>query len=363
MKDKIKTASVTCFVIACCVLAVIYSKETASAVRVASERCLTVIIPSLYIFTALSGLLIKSGIYKAIGRPFSFFSRHILRMKDEHFGIFLISSFAGYPIGAKLISEMYDSGKIKKAEAERLLCVCYSSGPPFLIGTVGMSLFGPQNALKAGLAMFLAIFLCSLAAAFVLLRKEPAPPVSAEKLHIKLSADDLVSSVINGGKSMFVICAVIIFFAAFAEILSQTGIIRILSDSLSSVTGIFPEKSAVLIRSVFEISNISELDVSSAALYPAAASLMSFGGICVLLQIKAMVGKRFSLKPFLTARIFCAALSYPMVKFVFWLLNIDVSSSVMHNICAVSRDISPIPTVFLLIMTILLLSKKSVAKF
>jgi len=363
LKDKIKAVLIAVAVLACCVLVVVYSKETASAVRSASERCLTVIIPSLYIFTALSGLLIKSGIYKTIGRPFSLFSRYILRMKDEHFGIFLISSFAGYPIGAKLISEMYDSGRIRKSEAERLLCICYSSGPPFLIGTVGISLFGSENAVRAGLAMFLAIFLCSLSAAFILFRRDSIPQRSSEKIEIKLSADDLVSSVISGGKSMFVICAVIIFFAAFSEIFYQTGVIGILSGALSSATGIFSEKSAVLIRSVLEISNISELNVSSAALYPAAASLMSFGGICVILQIKAMVGGRFSMKPFLIARIFCATLSFPMVKFVFWLLNIDVSSSVMHNICAVSRDISPIPTIFLLIMTILLLSKKSIAKF
>src|SRR5574344_476395 len=55
--------------------------------------------------------------------------------------IFLMSIISGYPVGAKLISEFYEMGAISKVQANKLCTFCSTSGPLFIIGSVGTSMF------------------------------------------------------------------------------------------------------------------------------------------------------------------------------------------------------------------------------
>lgn len=359
-KESRKNALFAAAAVSFGVLIIIYSKAVAASVSTALERCLTVIIPSLYIFTALSGMFISSGTYQLLGKFFGTFSRYILKLSEELFGIFLISSIAGYPIGAKLISELYDRSEIKKTDAERLICVCYSSGPAFVIGTVGYSMFAKSISVKAGLALFLSNFTANLLLLALMNIRKPVPETNEIRTKLNFSADIIVNSVISGGKSMLIICAVIIFFASLTAIMSVTGIVGKISLAVSTLFGISQPLSETIICALMEISCITELD--NAALYPAAAAMLSFGGLCVLLQIKAIVGSRFSLKCFLLARPLCAGFSYMLAKLFFFLFHIYITSEVSVTIYTNNTNYSPILSVFLLIMTILLLSEKSIAK-
>lgn len=359
-KEAVKNVLLAAAAVSFGVLIVVYSKAVAASVSTALERCLTVIIPSLYIFTALSGFFISSGTYQLLGKIFRPFSRYILKLPEELFGIFLISSVAGYPIGAKLISELFDRSEIGKKDAERLLCVCYSSGPAFVIGTVGHSMFAETVSVKAGLALFLSNFAANLLLLALMNIGKPIPEKSSKNAKLNFSADTIVNSVVSGGKSMLIICAVIIFFASLTAILSVTGIVGRLSPAVSTAFGISEPLSETLICAFMEISCITGLD--SAALYPTAAAMLSFGGLCVLMQIKAITGSRFSLKSFLIARPVCAGISYIFSKIIFFLMDIDISSTASVNICANNINYPPILSVILLIMTILLLSEKSIAK-
>lgn len=49
---------------------------------------------------------------------------------------------SGYPVGAKIVTEFRKNGDCTKAEAERLLSFTNNSGPLFIIGTVGITMFG-----------------------------------------------------------------------------------------------------------------------------------------------------------------------------------------------------------------------------
>ena len=48
---------------------------------------------------------------------------------------------SGYPVGAKVAKDLYNNKLCTKIEAERLLSFTNSSGPLFIIGTVGISMF------------------------------------------------------------------------------------------------------------------------------------------------------------------------------------------------------------------------------
>ena len=55
---------------------------------------------------------------------------------------FLMGLISGYPVGAKVISHFMEEGICTKEEAERMLAFTNNSGPLFIIGTVGITLFG-----------------------------------------------------------------------------------------------------------------------------------------------------------------------------------------------------------------------------
>ena len=62
-------------------------------------------------------------------------------------------------MGAKLICEQYNKKYISSIEAEKMLSFCSVSGPMFMIGTVGFSMF---NSYKAGVVIFVANIIACL---------------------------------------------------------------------------------------------------------------------------------------------------------------------------------------------------------
>ena len=92
------------------------TKSTAAseAVSSASERCLTAVIPSLYAMMIVSGLMIRTGLIQGAARYTSRAGRLIFGMEGEVSAVFLFSMFAGYPVGARMIGQLYDSGRLSK---------------------------------------------------------------------------------------------------------------------------------------------------------------------------------------------------------------------------------------------------------
>jgi sporulation integral membrane protein YlbJ len=74
---------------------------------------------------------------------------------------------SGYPVGAKISNELYESDECTKIEAERLLAFTNTSGPLFIISAVGNGMFGNQ---QIGILLLVTHFLASLAVG-ILFRK------------------------------------------------------------------------------------------------------------------------------------------------------------------------------------------------
>ncbi len=54
---------------------------------------------------------------------------------------FIMGLISGYPSGAKIVSNLRENKICSRIEAERLLCFTNSSGPLFILGFVGISIF------------------------------------------------------------------------------------------------------------------------------------------------------------------------------------------------------------------------------
>ena len=144
---------------AAAVLLLIEPAAVAEAVSAAVGCCLDVIVPSLFAFTVLAVYLQGSGLYRIALRPLTLPLSKLLRLDEELCAVFVLGNIGGYPVGARLLTELVRQGRLSSAHAGRLLCCCYGSGPSFIISIAGMRVFGSA---AAGAVLFAACFLFRL---------------------------------------------------------------------------------------------------------------------------------------------------------------------------------------------------------
>ena len=264
------------------------------AVEAAVFDCLEVIIPSLFAFTVLAVYLQKSGLYRTALRPITYPLSKLLRMDEELCAVFVLSNIGGYPVGARLLSELVQSGRLSSKDAGRILCCCFGSGPSFVVGIAGMGVFGSA---KAGLALFGACFFSSLLVAAAVRMRGEIKLQAAETRYI-LTSESFISSVTNSASVMLTVCAMITAFSVITVLCRETGVFS-LFERLFGSAEIFP--------ALLEITRIKGITPVHSAM-PMCAALLSFGGVCVHLQISALA-KGIELRRFILSRIPAAAVS------------------------------------------------------
>ncbi len=317
--------------------AICFHAEVSAAVLASGARCVNILIPSLYLFSVLASLLVRSGILETLAVPIHRLSRKILHMDGDLLMILLFSQIAGYPVGAQLLRQMQEHFPSRRMEM--LLPVCFGCGPAFLTGTVCAMRGLPPDA--AGV-LFLSMILPNLLLAFMLARRMDLR--CREFLHPRLSlnARTFTESVENGASAMLKICSMVLIFAAFMGM--AEGILPAIPTGYSCL---------------LEISNITEFLQHGGSL-PMTAALLSFGGICVHLQNAAIFGEKFPWRIFWSIRLTAAACTYGICRMgMVWLCDGASPVFLPMNPCRpeiTAGDI--VPSVCLLVMAFLLLQKR-----
>ena len=346
-------------------LAVLYAffliafvKDVSAAVLNSVKVCLEVMIPSLYAFIVISGFIVSSGLYAVLSKPFGLIARYVFRIPQEYFSVFLIGSVGGYPIGVQLLSGMVKENKMDKDTASHMLAYCYLAGPAFICGIAGLQLFSDA---RIGMLIFGAIISANIIVAIFTGLGRPVPPKSPVKVKLDLSFDRLLRSISNGAAGMFSICGIIVFFSSIICILDRLNIIRAAAGLVEKIMGLTYADSIASVKAFIEISNIASLTPGNHELIPLAAALLSFGGLCVLMQVQGFASGILSTKYFYFCRIISMFISYFVCKILIVTSGINFVY-VTAPAGVAPRQNSPIPVIFLLIMTILLLSNISMAK-
>lgn len=276
-------------------------KTASCAVSEGISVCLEVVVPSLFAFSAVSVYLQKSGLFSVILKPFTFVLSRILRFDEEICGIFLLANIGGYPVGITLITALFKDGRITEKDASRLLCCCFGSGPSFVIGIVGVRVFGSA---AFGAAIYAACFLSSvIIALFVRARGEIVLKPASQKL--SLTSRTFVDSVNAAAKAMLSVSVMVAAFSVVAAAAREIGLNSIAENVFSSLN--FGENSSRILPAILDVTRVRDVLPTQAA--PAlSAGLLSFGGICVFLQISALSSK-IPLAQFLISRLPAAAVA------------------------------------------------------
>lgn len=98
--------------------------------------CGQTVIPALFPFLIVSALLTGT-----LSNQKLTFLRPIMRfckMQPGSESLLILGLLGGYPVGAKCVYDLWNSGQISKADAKRCLGFCSNAGPAFIFGMCGM---------------------------------------------------------------------------------------------------------------------------------------------------------------------------------------------------------------------------------
>lgn len=93
-------------------------------------------VPTLFPFMMISSIMVYSGADLELGRMLS----HVLKKVYNYssYGLYAIfmGFFCGFPMGAKVVGDLYEKGKISKSEADTLLAFCNNISPAYFMGII-----------------------------------------------------------------------------------------------------------------------------------------------------------------------------------------------------------------------------------
>ena len=214
----------------------------------------------------------------------------------KRFGIeplaYITGNLCGCPIGAKNAVSLYETGRIEKKHAEFLSSFTNNASVSFIIGFVGVELFG---SIEIGARIFIyqliATLLTAISMKFTIFGKAKIPkiiPDSSKRIGLREAITDSTLTMIN-------VCSIATFFI-------------VCGNAVSNFFALNPFFDAVF-KSFLEFSSGCEA-TSRLTKFPVQATTFSVGltGISVAMQVKSVVSGKLSLRPFLIGKLLTCAI-------------------------------------------------------
>ena len=120
---------------------VIYSNSNLVATRNGLKLWANNVIPSLFPFFIAVELLVHTNIVYYLSKFLDKLMKPLFNVPGIATFPFVMGLISGYPVGAKIVSDLYSNGACTKDEAERMLVFTNNSGPLFILGTVGVAFY------------------------------------------------------------------------------------------------------------------------------------------------------------------------------------------------------------------------------
>lgn len=237
------------------------------------------VLPSLFPFIVISLIFIKTGIADKAALP--------LKKVTSLFGLppaaaicFLISICSGYPAGSRVVAEFYEQGSITSSDAKKLSVLCSTSGPLFIIGSIGVKMLDDKfTGWKILIAHAISIISVSLVIALIT-KKKSAQTFSKRNPSGNALYDSFygaITAVLNAG-------AFIAFFCVAAQIAYDFNLLLPLEKLLSLF--MTEDGAAAVCRGILEATSGCRALADSDDKLKIALSgfLITFGGASILLQ-------------------------------------------------------------------------------
>lgn len=204
--------------------------------------------------------------------------------------VFFLSTLSGYPMGAKLICNMYEMKRINLTDAKKMISYCSVSGPMFIVGTVGVSFL---LSFKAGIIILIANILASMLNGLIYRGKQ------GEDVKFDYSATKndniLYDCVYDALISVLMVGAFIVFSFLIIDLLANLNILTGLANCICKIFNVNKEVVTSVLKGGLEITrgilDLGKTGISLKLKTIIASGLVGFGGFSVMLQSVGFLNK------------------------------------------------------------------------
>lgn len=283
MKAKIATIAALCAMLEM----ILAPQQMIESGRYALSLCAELIIPSLFPFFVLSGLLNRLGFAAAAARRLAKPAAGLYGISGAGATAFFMGLVGGYPLGAAYIADMRRQGLVSIDEAERLMGFCSNSGPAFLIGSIGAGVFGSA---RLGVGLYIIhILAAAITGLFFRGNSEHCGSLPAAQ---RESSSALTESVRQAAQSVLSVCGFIVCFCVIIGLLDVHGGVSLLAGRLTQLTGLELHAARAVLAGFLELgSGIGSMRglTASPGNLAIAAGIVGWGGISVHFQTYAVL--------------------------------------------------------------------------
>ncbi len=304
---------------------VIFSGTNLSAAKSGLVLWANSIVPTLFPFFVATELLSHTNFAYYLGKILNKFMKPIFNVRGEGSFAFIMGIISGYPVGAKIASNFRENNICSKEECERLLSFTNNSGPLFIIGTVGISMFDNS---KIGFLLLITHLLASITVGVIFRFWKCNVKYSTTSENSYINSKDNISlsnlggiignSITSSINTILLIGGFVVLFSVIISILQTSQLLELLSACIKPLFSLFnipPEFSNGFISGIVELTNglnvICNIPAKKLSINVILASfLLGLGGISVLLQVWSVIAKTdLSIKPYILGKLLHACLS------------------------------------------------------
>lgn len=143
----------------------------AEGARAGLLLCGKTLIPSLFPAFVLTNLALELGLGRWLGRKLSPVMMPLFHLSGPCATPLALGLLGGYPVGGQSLKLLLEQKLCTREEGQRLLAFCNNSGPGFILGVVGGTVF---QSLPLGLFLWLVHGLSALAVGLILRQDGPS---------------------------------------------------------------------------------------------------------------------------------------------------------------------------------------------
>jgi len=286
----------------------------------------TVLLPALFPFFIVAEMLSSSGATRILGSILEPIMRPLFKLPGCASLVVVMGFTSGFPVGAILSRRLYHDGLLTADETERLAAFTNNSSPLFIIGAVGVGLFGSP---LLGYTLAIGHYLSNLLLGFMLRFKPPATlrehrlrdayaPEAAGSASI---GQFFTTAIKNSLNNIIAIAGFVVLFSVLTRMLLVWGIIDGLSAGLTQALILWHIPSTIsfgISMGMFEIS----LATKALCLAPhgdllcrmlAVTGVLAFSGFSIIAQVTGFLADT-PVRPsfYVLARLVQIALALPI---------------------------------------------------
>lgn len=289
---------------------IIFPSESISSAKSGFSVWVNILIPSLLPFIIGANLIVNLKFVDILGLIINPITKKLFNVSGKAGLVFMISMVSGYPVGAKLASELRINNEISKHEAQRLVSFCSTSGPLFIIGAVSIGMFKNPS---LSYLMIMCHYLGALLVGF-LFRNYGKDKMNSKKTNFKSEVSSIINSRFENNKGFFALLGdsinsgintilmvggFVIIFSVVFKILSLFKVISLFTSIITILLSMFnvsKELIEAFISGLFEITigcnNIANLTFVPENIRASLCSfIISFSGLSILAQCSSFLAK------------------------------------------------------------------------